>query len=305
MINLSLGGPADDPALDRAIDYATAKGALVVASAGNSGNTPATRSTIRRRTSGPTGSGGWSIGLSVGATTPAGQPAYFSTHNLFVSMAAPGAGPSQADCAHGDFSTLPVSTNTTEWDDASDPCNNVSQPDMARRGERAAGPMARARASRPRSSPEVAALVRQANPLLTPSQVADVIRRTATQTLGTGWNPYTGAGIVNANAAVAVARDVRHHAADLGCSTAVPKVGGIQADVTAIDVVDAGKTVAGAVVADARGRHVTASPGARPCRRPAPASASADPDLGPVWLRSRSATPTTTAPSRSRARSRR
>ena len=36
VINLSLGGPGDDPALDRAIDYATAKGALVVASAGNS-----------------------------------------------------------------------------------------------------------------------------------------------------------------------------------------------------------------------------------------------------------------------------
>ena len=40
VINLSLGGPGDDPALDRAIDYATAKGALVVASAGNSGNDP-------------------------------------------------------------------------------------------------------------------------------------------------------------------------------------------------------------------------------------------------------------------------
>ena len=37
VINLSLGGPSDDPALDRAIDYATAKGALVVASAGNDG----------------------------------------------------------------------------------------------------------------------------------------------------------------------------------------------------------------------------------------------------------------------------
>ena len=52
----------------------------------------------------------------------------------------------------------------------------------------------------------VAALVLQANPLLAAAQVADVLRRSATQTMGTGWNPYTGAGLVNAEAAVALAR---------------------------------------------------------------------------------------------------
>ncbi len=161
-----------------------------------------------------------------------------------MSVAAPGAGPSQADCAHGDFSTIPVSTNTTEWDDASDSCNNVFQPDTTPgagrwaygEGTSFSAPIVSA----------VAALVRQANPVLTPAQVADVIRRSATQTFGTGWNEYTGAGIVNANAAVAVARTY-DTTPPTAVFTAVPKVGGIQADLTATDVADPGKTVAGGV----------------------------------------------------------
>src|SRR5581483_9514759 len=39
VISMSLGGPADDPSLDAAIAYATARGAIVVAAAGNNGGT--------------------------------------------------------------------------------------------------------------------------------------------------------------------------------------------------------------------------------------------------------------------------
>ena len=48
----------------------------------------------------------------MGATNPAGQPADFSTHNQFVSIAAPGA---MDDCRFGVLSTLPSFTGT-EWD---------------------------------------------------------------------------------------------------------------------------------------------------------------------------------------------
>ncbi len=283
VINLSLGGPGDDPALDRAIDYATAKGVLVVASAGNSGDDPGNPVAYPAAyVGGPTGSGGWSIGLSVGATTPANQPAYFSTHNSFVSVAAPGAGPSSADCAHGDFSTIPVSTNTTEWDDASNSCNNVFQPDLTPgagrwaygEGTSFSAPIVSA----------VAALVRQANPILTPAQVADVIRRSATQTFGTGWNEFTGAGIVNANAAVAVARTY-DTTPPTAVFTAVPKVGGIQADLTATDSADPGKTVAGGVTLTLEESRDGTTWGTAVPAGPAPVSQLIA-TTSPVWLRS-------------------
>ena len=51
-----------------------------------------------------------------------------------------------------------------------------------------------------------AALVRGANTRLTAEQTGDVLRRSAHQTLGTGWNQKTGAGVVDITAAVALAR---------------------------------------------------------------------------------------------------
>ncbi len=240
VLNLSLGGPTDDPALDRAIDYAASKNVLVVASAGNDGDTPANQPNYPASYVGGV-NGGWSIGLSVGATMPTNQIASFSTHNANVSIAAPGAGPS--GCAFGDFSTLPTNFLDSEWD-TSDACNNVlySTPARDARGGRWAYGEGTSFAAPIVSG--VAALTRQANPALTASQVADVLRRSATQTLGTGWNPFTGAGLVNAAAAVALARVYDTTPPTLTLA-ALPKVGGIQADVTAIDGVDAGKTLAG------------------------------------------------------------
>ena len=172
---------------------------------------------------------------------PTNQIASFSTHNANVSISAPGAGPN--GCSFGVFSTLPTDVLDTEWD-SGDACNNVLYSTSAHVPTGGAGATARERALLAPIVSGVAALTRQANPVLTPAQVADVLRRSATQTLGTGWNQFTGAGIVNAAAAVALARvyDTTPPSVNLA---AVPKLGGIQVDVTGVDGVDAGKTLAG------------------------------------------------------------
>jgi subtilisin family serine protease len=240
VVNLSLGGPSDDAALDRAIDYAASKNVLVVASAGNDGDTTNPVEFPAAYVGGA--SGGWSIGLSVGATMPNNQIAGFSTHNANVSIAAPGAG--ATGCSFGVVSTIPTNVLTTEWDTPPSVCNNVLYATPAHlpaggrwaygEGTSFSAPIVSA----------VAALTRQANPALTPSQVADVLRRSATQTMGTGWNQYTGAGLVNAEAAVALARVYDTTPPTITLS-AVPKIGGIQTDLTAVDSVDPGKTPAG------------------------------------------------------------
>jgi subtilisin family serine protease len=285
VINLSLGGSNDDPALDRAIDYAVSKNALVVAAAGNDGHTVANpvnypAAYVGGAPGGGGGNGGWSIGVSVAATMPDNQVASFSSHNQYVTVAAPGAGAS--GCSFGVFSTLPTNVLSTEWDD-SDPCNTVlySTPDQIAangrwgygEGTSFSAPIVSA----------IAALVRQANPLLTPSQVADVLRRSATQTVGTGWNPYSGAGLVNAAAAVELAH-VYDTTAPTVSFAVVPAVGGLQVDAVSADAVDPGKPPAGgltvALDASSDGVHYAMSP---------PVAAAElhqlVPTAAPTWLR--------------------
>jgi subtilisin family serine protease len=78
VINLSLGGPGDTPELDAALEYASGKGAVVVAAAGNSGTTvpfyPAANANA----------------LSVAATTTADRAYPWSNHGPWVNVAAPG-----------------------------------------------------------------------------------------------------------------------------------------------------------------------------------------------------------------------
>jgi hypothetical protein len=142
--------------------------------------------------------GGDGIGLSVAATRPDGLPAEFSTHNDFVSLAAPGA--DQWGCAEGVFSTIPLITFRTLWDDA-DSCSRVFT-DVGGRwaygeGTSFAAPLASG----------IAALAWQVEPELASEQVADVLVRSARQTLrGPRWNEFTGAGIVDGGAAVQLAR---------------------------------------------------------------------------------------------------
>ncbi|MFC7596374.1 S8 family serine peptidase [Terrabacter sp. GCM10028922] len=80
ILNLSLGGPTDSPALHDAVKYAAAKGAVVIVAAGNSG---ADR---------PMYPAAYSEAIAVGATDNAGRITDFSTHGSWVDLAAPGWG---------------------------------------------------------------------------------------------------------------------------------------------------------------------------------------------------------------------
>ena len=106
VVNLSLAGTSFSRSQARALEAAFFNDVLPVAAAGNHGDSgnplefPAALIGGLR--------GGRGIGLSVGATMPNGQAAAFSTHNRFVSLAAPGA--SAGDCRFGVFSTLPATT---------------------------------------------------------------------------------------------------------------------------------------------------------------------------------------------------
>ena len=111
VVNLSLAGTSFSRSQARALEAAFFNDVLPVAAAGNHGDSgnplefPAALIGGLR--------GGRGIGLSVGATMPNGQAAAFSTHNRFVSLAAPGA--SAGDCRFGVFSTLPATTTAVPW----------------------------------------------------------------------------------------------------------------------------------------------------------------------------------------------
>jgi subtilisin family serine protease len=81
VINLSLGGPGTTQVLAEAVAYATAKGALVVAAAGNSGNSvpfyPAADANA----------------LSVAGTTRTDKPYEWTNRGAWVDVAAPGCNP--------------------------------------------------------------------------------------------------------------------------------------------------------------------------------------------------------------------
>ena len=78
VINLSLGGPGDNPALHDAVTYAVGKGAVVVVAAGNSGADE------------PEYPAAYPESIAVGATDTSGRITDFSTHGTWVDVAAPG-----------------------------------------------------------------------------------------------------------------------------------------------------------------------------------------------------------------------
>jgi subtilisin family serine protease len=180
IVNLSLGGPKTSPTERSAIDYAAAKGALVVASVGNdrlSGNRVEYPAALLQPV-GSRGAGG--RGLAVGASTSTGAPASFSNSGTYVSLAAPGVGvlgavSAQAPAAKFKRVTLPG----------------------ARAGLYGLG------SGTSYAAPQVAgaaALVWAANPLLTAQEVADVLEQSAT---GAGaWSERLGFGVLDVGAAV-------------------------------------------------------------------------------------------------------
>jgi subtilisin family serine protease len=198
VLNLSLAGGAssDTSTLTRALALAFLNDVLPVAASGNTGTSGNQLQLPAAVVGGERGAPG--IGLSVGATKPGGQPADFSTHNRFVSIAAPGA---SDDCTAGVLSTLPAFTGT-EWDLVPPgicPSRLVPQPGARfayGQGTSFAAPIVSG----------IAALTWQVEPRLASEQVAEVLTRSARQTVGTRWNEFTGAGVVDGQAATALAR---------------------------------------------------------------------------------------------------
>ncbi len=195
VLNLSLAGGGLDVSVARALAGAFFNDVLPIAASGNraaQGNPLQFPAAFVGGRSGRPG-----IGLSVAATRPNGAVPRFSTHNRFVSLAAPGAGP--FGCSHGVLSALPA-RGGTDWDDPGSCSRLVLDPSGARfaygEGTSFAAPIASG----------IAALVWQVEPRLASEQVAQVLTRSARQTLGRGWNEFTGAGVVDGGAAAALAR---------------------------------------------------------------------------------------------------
>jgi hypothetical protein len=178
ILNLSLGGPTPSTAIKDAIDYAHGKGALVVASSGNSfdeGNPviyPAAYNYV----------------LAVAATDNLDQHASYSSSGSYVDVAAPGGDPSGSsdpDPAHWIESTF--------W-----------------RGYGSGFPVTgyNALAGTSQAAPHVAglaALILARNSTLTNDQVANIIQNTAEDLGSPGRDDLFGYGRINAGAAVAAA----------------------------------------------------------------------------------------------------
>ena len=235
VINISIGGPGYAEVERAAIDYALSKDVLLVASAGNSALDGNGVEYPAAAIGGD--AGGWSDGLSVGATDPLGRVAPFSSHNRHVSIAAPGAGAS--GCSDGVYSTIPTGSASL-W--AGTGCGPVFA------GIHGLGRYAYGEGTS-FSAPLVAgagALVRAATPALRADQVAHVLRRSASPTSAGGWNEYTGAGILNVAAAVAVAREYDIAPPHLTFN-AEDGVGVLRIRASGSDRTDAGRELAGHV----------------------------------------------------------
>jgi subtilisin family serine protease len=183
ILNLSVGGPTTSPTERRAIRYAILHGALVVTAAGNEGQSgnPVEYPAALVQPVGSDGAGG--AGLVVTASTADGRRASFANTGSWVSLAAPGVHVLGA-------------------------VSNASSPLLFPRtrlpgvhglygygsGTSFAAPLVSG----------AAALVWAANPSLTAQQVAQTLKATAS---GNGiWTAELGFGVVNAAAAVALAK---------------------------------------------------------------------------------------------------
>jgi hypothetical protein len=186
VINLSLGGEGISVLEQDAVDYAISHGALIVAAAGNSGDdgNPPIYPAAYLQPLGSNGVGG--AGLAVGATDIGADRASFSSYGSFVSLAAPG---------EDVFGAISAASDPFEWPDTPLPGSTAGYYGYSSGTSFAAPEVAGA-----------AALVWAANPLLSPPDVAEVLKTT---TSGNGsWNAETGYGILDVAAAVTRAQSI-------------------------------------------------------------------------------------------------
>jgi hypothetical protein len=184
IINMSFGGPTSSPAEQSAIAYAAAHGVLMMAAAGNSGqsgNQPSYPAALLQ----PLGSNGvGGIGLAVAASNLSASRASFSNYGSYISLAAPG---------ENVFGALSSSADPGHWPRQSLPGSVVGLYGYG--------------SGTSYSSPEVAgaaALVWAANPGLKATDVAEILEQSAS---GHGsWNQDTGYGVLDVAAAVARAQ---------------------------------------------------------------------------------------------------
>jgi hypothetical protein len=190
VINMSLAGPDFAASQARALEAAFFNDVLPVAASGNHGDADNPLEFPAAAIGGVRGRRG--IGLSVGATMPDGSAAPFSTHNNFVSIAAPGAG--SDGCRFGVFSTIPSSTAVPWEQNGCDPVfTGIGALYAYGNGTSFAAPIVSG----------LSALTWQAERGLASEQVADVMVRAAA---GSGWNEFTGAGVADGMHAVEIAR---------------------------------------------------------------------------------------------------
>ena len=182
IVNLSLGGRKTSRIEREAISYAAAHGVLIVAAAGNemgAGRKPEYPAALLQPP-GSEGRGG--VGLAVAASNHDGLHASFSNAGSYVSLAAPG------DEVFGALSSL---SPRNEYPRVPLPGSLAGLYGFSSGTSFAAPEVAGA-----------AALVWAANPLLSATQVADVLKQTAS---GGGWSPQLGYGVIDVAAAVTAA----------------------------------------------------------------------------------------------------
>lgn len=185
VLNLSLGGPTTSSVERRAVHYAVARGALLVAAVGNGARdgSPVEYPAALLQPVGSRGVGG--IGLAVAASDRAGRQAPFSSSGSHVSLAAPG---------EDVFSAVSSRSSLSRYPRTALPGSLAGFYGFASGTSFAAPQVSGA-----------AALVWAANPSLRADEVAAILEETAS---GQGaWSPQLGYGIVDAAAAVAQARE--------------------------------------------------------------------------------------------------
>lgn len=188
VINMSFGGPGFSRALQDAVNAATARGVLVIASAGNNAEDAGTNVP-----------GALENVMSVAAAGPDGKLASYSNFGPRVDLMAPGGAL---------FLDAPVGEETPGAIWSTSFVRDNSQPVFAF----AAGTsQAAAYAS------GVAALVRAAAPSLPPEVVAAVMRR-ASSVPSEGCEQGCGAGLIDASRAVAYAKQIQAASCPDPCS---------------------------------------------------------------------------------------